>query len=93
MYEVEIPAGSTLNFRCWYPEPPFNTLTERSVFLGSVLNLWIPLAPVSVDIPIVLIPAIPDRASALVLNNLIVEELTTLTKYGSPSASVPSIVL
>ena len=47
----------------------------------------------SVDIPIVLIPAIPDRASAFVLNNLTVEELTTLTKYGSPSASVPLIVL
>ena len=48
---------------------------------------------VSVAKPTVLIPAIPARASAFVLNILTVDVLTTLTKYGSPSESVPVIVL
>ena len=93
MKDDEIPAGSTLNFLCWYPDPPFNTLTLRRVFFVSVLNLWIPLAEVSVAKPTVLIPAIPAKASAFVLNSLTVVGFTTLTKYGSPSESVPVIVL
>ena len=63
------------------------------VVLFSVLNRWIPLAPVSVDNPTVLIPAIPARASSFLLNILTVDGLTTLTKYGSPSDKVPVIVL
>ena len=93
MKDDEIPVGSTLNFLCWYPDPPFNTLTLRRVFFVSVLNLWIPLAAVSVAKPTVLIPAIPASASACVLNILTVVGFTTLTKYGSPSESVPVIVL
>ena len=88
-----MPAGLTLNLRWVYPEPPSKTLTATRVFLLSVLNLWIPLAAVSVAKPTVLIPAIPARASAFVLNILTVDVLTTLTKYGSPSESVPVIVL
>ena len=87
--EVDIPAGLTLNFRCWYPEPPFTILTSNNVFLDSVLNLWIPLDLVSVAIPMVLIPALPVKASDWLLNILIVLGFTTLTKYGSPSANVP----
>ena len=78
--DVEIPAGSTLNLRCWYPDPPFNTLTLSKVFFDSVLNLWIPLAAVSVANPTVLIPAIPVKASVLVLKILTVVGFTTLTK-------------
>ena len=78
--------------RCWYPEPPFSTLTLRRVFFVSVLNLWIPRAAVSVASPTVLIPAMPDKASDLLLNILTVVGLTTLTKYGSPSDKVPVIV-
>ena len=65
---------------------------SSSVFLDSVLNLWIPLAAVSVANPTVFIPAIPAKASLLVLNILTVVGFTTLTKYGSPSDSVPVIV-
>ena len=63
------------------------------MLFDSVLNLWIPLAAVSVANPTVLIPAIPDKASDLLLNILTVVGLTTLTKYGSPSDKVPVIVL
>ena len=90
---VDIPIGLTLNLRWVYPEPSSKTFTATRVFLLSVLNLWIPLAAVSVAKPTVLIPAIPARASAFVLNILTVDVLTTLTKYGSPSESVPVIVL
>ena len=92
-YDVDIPAGSTLNLRCWYPDPPFNILTLRSVFFVSVLNLWIPLAAVSVANPTVFIPAIPVNASVLLLKILTVVGFTTLTKYGSPSDNVPVIIL
>ena len=78
--EVEIPADLTLNLRWVYPEPSSNTLTATNVFLLSVLNLWIPLAAVSVDNPTVLIPAVPNNASALLLNILTVVGLTDLTK-------------
>ena len=90
--DVEIPAGLTLSFLCWYPEPLSITLISSKVFLDSVLNLWIPLADVSVANPTVFIPAIPDKASFCVLNILTVVGFTTLTKYGSPSDSVPVIV-
>ena len=63
------------------------------VFLFSVLNLWIPLAAVSVDNPTVFIPAEPNNASFLLLNNLTVEAFTDLTKYGAPSDKVPEIWL
>ena len=66
---------------------------SSSVFLDSVLNLWIPLAAVSVANPTVLIPAIPAKASVWVLNILTVVGFTTRTKYGSPSDSVPVMVL
>ena len=78
--EVDIPAGFTFNLRCVYPEPSSITLTAINVFLFSVLNLWIPLAAVSVDKPTVLIPALPARASFLLLNMRTVDGLTTLTK-------------
>ena len=87
--DVDIPDGLTLNLRWVYPEPSSNTLTDTNVFLSSVLNLWIPLAAVSVDNPIVLMPDNPNIASTLVLNNLIVDGLTTLIKYGAPSDNVP----
>ena len=61
--EVEIPDGFTLNLRCVSPEPEFITLTAVKVVLFSVLNLWIPLAEVSVAKPMVLIPANPNNAS------------------------------
>ena len=48
------------------------------MFLLSVENLWIPLAAVSVDNPIVFIPALPNNASVGVLNNLTVEGFTDL---------------
>ena len=51
-----------------------------SVVLFSVLNLWIPLADVSVAKPTVLIPAEPNIASLLLLNILTVVGLTILTK-------------
>ena len=35
------------------------------------------------------IPVVPDNASAAVLNNLTVDELTDLTKYGEPSDNLP----
>ena len=85
--------GDTLNLRWVYPEPDSTTLTDIRVVLFSVLNLWIPLAAVSVARPTVLIPAIPANASFFVLNILTVVGLTTLTKYGSPSDKVPVIVL
>ena len=50
------------------------------VFFFSVLNLWIPLADVSVDNPTVFIPVAPNNESALVLNILTVFEFTILTK-------------
>ena len=77
---VDIPTGLTLNLRWVYPEPSSNTFTATRVFLFSVLNLWIPLAAVSVDKPTVLIPVVPNIASTLVLNNLTVDGLTLLTK-------------
>ena len=92
-YDVEIPVGLTLNLRFVYPEPDSKTLTDIRVVLFSVLKRWIPLAPVSVDNPTVLIPAIPAKASCFVLNILTVDGLTTLTKYGSPSDKVPVIIL
>ena len=88
----DIPVGLTLSLRFWYPDPEFKTFTSNRVFTDSVLNLWIPAELVSVAIPIVLIPAIPDIASLSVLKILIVVGLTTLTKYGSPSDNVPVIV-
>ena len=54
-------------------------MTATKVFLFSVLNLWIPLAEVSVDNPIVFIPAVPNNASVGVLNNLTVDGFTDLT--------------
>ena len=78
--DVDIPVGLTLNFRCVYPEPPSNTFIATKVFLFSVLNLWIPLAAVSVDKPTVFIPAVPTNASFLLLNNLTVVGFTDLTK-------------
>ena len=89
--DVDIPVGLTLNLRCVYPEPSSKTLTATKVFLFSVVNLWIPLAAVSVDNPTVFIPAVPNNASTLVLNNLTVDGLTDLTKYGAPSDKVPEI--
>ena len=79
-YEVEIPDGFTLNLRCVYPEPDSITLTDDRVVLFSVLNLWIPLAEVSVAKPTVLIPAEPNKASFWLLKILTVVGLTTLTK-------------
>ena len=90
--EVEIPIGFTLNFRWVYPEPSSKTFTATRVFLLSVWNLWIPLAAVSVDKPIVLIPVAPNVASTSVLKILTVDGFTTLTKYGAPSESVPPIL-
>ena len=46
----------------------------------------------SVDNPTVLIPAVPNIASTLVLNILTVVGLTDLTKYGAPSDNVPLIL-
>ena len=40
-----------------YPDPDWITLTSLKFFLDNVLNLWIPLAVVAVENPIVLIPA------------------------------------
>ena len=77
---VDIPVGLTLSLRWVYPEPSSRTLTATRVFLFSVLNLWIPLAAVSVDKPTVLMPADPNVASTLLSNILIVFGLTTLTK-------------
>ena len=68
-------------------------MIDVSVFLFSVLKRWIPNALLIVDIPIVLIPAMPARASSFLLNILIVDVFTTLTKYASPSANVPVCVL
>ena len=68
-------------------------MTDISVLLFSVLKRCIPLAPVAVDKPTVLIPAIPAKESSLVLKILTVVGFTTLTKYGSPSDKVPVIVL
>ena len=39
------------------------------------------------------IPAEPNNASFLLLNNLTVEAFTDLTKYGAPSDKVPEIRL
>ena len=89
---VDIPIGLTLNLRWVYPEPSSNTFTATRVFLFSVLNLWIPLAAVSVDKPTVLIPVAPNIASTLVLNILTVDGLTILTKYGAPSERVSFIL-
>ena len=89
---VDIPIGLTLNLRWVYPEPSSNTFTATRVFLFSVLNLWIPLAAVSVDKPTVLIPVVPNIASTLVLNILTVDGLTILTKYGAPSERVSFIL-
>ena len=61
------------------------------MFFVSVLNLWIPLAAVSVAKPTVLIPAMPVKESTLVLNILTVVGFTILTKYGSPSDKAPII--
>ena len=80
LYDVEIPAGFTLNLRWVYPEPSFSTFTATRVFLLSVLNLWIPLAAVSVDNPTVLIPVVPNKASTLVLKILTVDGFIDLTK-------------
>ena len=80
--------GLTLNLRWVYPVPSSKTLTATRVFLLSVLNLWIPLAEVSVDNPIVFIPAVPNKASVGVLKILTVDGFTDLTKYGAPSDSV-----
>ena len=91
-FVVEIPVGLTLNLRWVYPEPSFKTLTAISVFLVSVLKRWIPLADVSVDKPTVLIPVAPNIASFLVLKSLTVFGLTILTKYGSPSDKVSTIL-
>ena len=91
--DVEIPAGFTLNLRCWYPDPELSTFTSNKVFFEAVLNLWIPPAAESVANPTVLIPDIPNRASFFVLKILTVFALTTLTKYGSPSDRVSVIVL
>ena len=88
-----MPVGFNFNLRFVYPEPCSKTLTDIRVVLFSVLKRWIPLAPVSVDNPTVLIPAIPARASSFVLNILTVDGFTTLTKYGSPSDKVPVIIL
>ena len=77
---VDIPVGLTLNLRWVYPEPSLSTLIAMRVFFFSVLNLWIPLADVSVDNPTVFIPADPNTASVLVLNILTVFGFTTLTK-------------
>ena len=77
--DVDIPAGLTLNLRCVYPEPSSKTFIATRVFLVSVLNLWIPLAAVSVDNPTVLIPAVPNMASVSVLKILTVDGLTILT--------------
>ena len=76
---VDIPMGLTLNLRWVYPEPSSKTFTATRVFLLSVLNLWIPLAAVSVDNPTVLIPVAPNVASVGVLNILTVDGLTVLT--------------
>ena len=54
-------------------------MTDISVVLFSVLKRCIPLAPVSVDKPTVLIPAIPAKESSLVLKILTVVGFTTLT--------------
>ena len=78
--DVDIPVGLTLNLRCVYPAPSSKTFIATNVFLFSVLNLWIPLAAVSVDNPTVFIPAEPNSASFLLLNNLTVEAFTDLTK-------------
>ena len=86
--DVDIPVGLTLNLRWVYPVPSSKTLTATRVFLLSVLNLWIPLAEVSVDNPIVFIPAVPNKASVFKLKSLIVDGLTDLTKYGAPSDNV-----
>ena len=75
-----------------YPDPSSSTFTATKVFLFSVTNLWIPLAAVSVDKPIVFIPVVPNNASTLVLNNLTVEGLIDLTKYGAPSDNAPFIL-
>ena len=91
--DEDIPAGLTLNLRCVYPDPSSNTFTATKVFLLSVLNLWIPLAAVSVYRPTVLIPAVPNNASTLLLKILTVVGLTDLTKYGAPSDKVASIWL
>ena len=77
---VDIPVGLTLNLRWVYPEPSFRTLIVIRVFFFSVLNLWIPLADVSVDNPTVFIPVEPNTASVLVLNILTVFGFTTLIK-------------
>ena len=78
-YDVEIPDGLTLNLRWVYPEPDSITLMDDKVVLFSVLNLWIPLAEVSVAKPTVLIPANPNKASSLLLKILTVVGLTILT--------------
>ena len=77
--DVDIPVGLTLNLRCVYPDPSSKTLTATNVFLLSVLNLWIPLAAVSVDNPTVFIPAVPNNASVGVLKILTVDGFTDLT--------------
>ena len=89
---VDIPVGLTLNLRWVYPEPSFKTLTAISVLFFSVLKRWIPLADVSVDKPTVLIPVAPNIASFGVLKSLTVFGLTILTKYGSPSDKVSTIL-
>ena len=77
--DVDIPAGLTLNLRWVYPEPSSKTLTATNVFLFSVLNLWIPLAAVSVDNPTVFIPVVPNKASVCVLKILTVDGFILLT--------------
>ena len=67
-------------------------MTATKVFLFSVLNLWIPLAAVSVDNPTVFIPVVPNNASTLLLKILTVVGFTDLTKYGAPSDNVPLIL-
>ena len=93
MKYVEIPVGFTLNFLYAYPEPEFRTLTSLRFFLLRVLNLWIPLADVAVDNPIVLIPTPSFRASDSLRWSLTVVVLTTLTTYSSPLIKVPVIPL
>ena len=72
-----MPEVGIRNFLYEYPEPGFIILIDLIVRLESVLNLWIPLGFVAVDIPIVLIPIPFANASDWLLCNLTVLGLTT----------------
>ena len=77
-----MPEDLTLSFLCWYPDPGEITLIFLRTFCERVLNLWIPLAVVVVDNPIVLIPALDpssEGASAAFLYSWIVLVFATPT--------------